>query len=321
MGQKKRQSKFKPDPTKRVVFQKRDAEIIYEIFKDQFLTAKQINSLFFNSLNACQVRLRKLYDAGCLRRTYAPVSFGTSEAIYSPTKKGIDFVKKTLNLNELNFKSATYRVSPTKQRHEIEVNQLKVSLIQALRKRPEIELLFCLKGPKTWDYVKDPNPKSQEKREFIPIRPDRFFGLKVKDNCQYFFLELDRGTMRLSEFQRKLRGYKAYYFSGGFLKKYGKKDQEIKDLPFRVLIVAPTEKRRNNLIEQALLIGSNLMMWFTTFDKAEKDFLGKIWLRGRDYKEVFKDFSQKEQERIRTTHRWEERDKIVREKTNFLSLL
>jgi hypothetical protein len=105
--------------------------------------------------------------------------------------------------------------------------------------------------------------------------------------------------MKLKEFRRKLRGYREYYFSGGFLKRYGKEGQKIEDLAFRVLVTAPTEERRNNLIEQALLEGSNLMCWFTLYDQINRDFFGKIWLRGKEYKEIFEQLDKKEQENSR----------------------
>jgi len=322
---KQRQSRYQANPNEPMIFQKRDAEIIKEVFEDQFLTTSQIQTLFFNSATSCKVRLRKLFNQGYLKRAFAPVSFGSSEAIYYPTKKGIDSTCETLKLNpkEINFKSATYRVKPEKQRHEIELNQIKISLIQALKRNSEIELFFYWKGPKTWDRVEDFNPDSKDKREYIPIRPDSFFCLKTNNNYQYFFLELDRGTMRLSEFRRKLRGYRNYFFSGGFLKKYGKPNQQIKDLSFRVLTITPTEERRNNLIEQALLEGSNLMMWFTLYNQAEKDFLGKIWLRGKEYKEVFESLNREEQARLSMANknRRLERDQKIRDKAVFLSLL
>jgi len=324
---KKRQSRYYADPNKnkKMIFQTRDAEIIYEIFKDQFLSTSQIQSLFFNSASTCKIRLRKLFNQGYLKRAFAPVCFGSSEAIYYPTRKGLELVLEKLKINpgRINFKSATYQVKPEKQRHEIDVNQLKISLIQALKKNPKVELVFCLKGPGTWDSVKDPKPDPQDKREFIPIRPDRFICLKTNNSYQYLFLEVDRGTMRLNEFRRKLRGYREYYFSGGFLKKYGKKGQEIKDLPFRVLTTAPTEERRNNLIEQALKEGSNLMMWFTLFKQAERDFLGQIWLRGKEYKEILESLDREEQVRLSMANknRRLERDKEIRDKAVFLPLL
>jgi len=95
---KKRQSRYRPDYGKfpRVNIQDRDLEIIKEVVKDRFLTARQIQALFFNSYSAAQRRLQKLWNKGYLKREYAPVQFGSSEALYCPTKKGVDLLIQRL---------------------------------------------------------------------------------------------------------------------------------------------------------------------------------------------------------------------------------
>ena len=322
---KKRQSRYKPDYGKfpRVNIQDRDLEIIKEVVKDSFLTTRQIQSLFFSSYSAVQRRLQKLWDKGYLKREYAPVQFGSSEALYCPTKKGIDLLiqRSVIGPDEIKWKSKYNRVKPEKKQHEIDVNEFKTALTTVVRRNNNANLLFCEKGSSYWDYVKDPEPDSKDKREYIPIRPDRFIGLKINGLSNYFFLEVDRGTMRLKEFARKLRGYREYYFSGGFFKKYGEPGYRKEDYSYRVLVTAPTEERRNNLVEQAINQGSLEMCWFGLFREVIKDPLGKVWIRGKEYKEVLESLNEWERERILRAHRKLERDKIIKEGVNRRSIL
>jgi len=322
---KKRQSRYRPDYKKfpRVHIQDRDLEIIKEVVKDSFLTTRQIQSLFFNSYSAVQRRLQKLWNKGYLKREYAPVQFGSSEALYCPTKKGIDLLiqRSVIEPDEIKWKSKYNRVKPEKKQHEIDVNEFKVALTVATRKNNYAELLFCEKGSSYWDYVKDPEPYPKDKREYIPIRPDRFIGLKIKGLSNYFFLEVDRGTMRLKEVARKLRGYREYYFSGGFFRKYGEAGYRKEDYSYRVLITAPTEERRNNLVEKAIEQRSLEMCWFGLFNEVIKDPLGRVWIRGKEYKEVLESLNEWDRERILRTYRKIRRNEIIREEVDRRAIL
>jgi len=322
---KKRQSRYKPDYKKfpRVNIQDRDLEIIKEVAKDRFLTARQIQALFFNSYSAAQRRLQKLWNKGYLKREYAPVKFGSSEALYCPTKKGIDLLiqRSIIVPDEINWKSKYNRVKPEKKQHEIDANEFKVVLTIAVRENNYAELLFCERGSSFWDYVKDPDPDPKDKREYIPIRPDRFIGLKINGLSNYFFLEIDRGTMRLKECARKLGGLREYYFSGGFFKKYGQPGYKKEHYSYRVLITAPTEERRNNLVEKAIEQGSLEMCWFGLFSEVIQDPLGKVWIRGKEYKEVLERLAEWERERILRTHRKLERDEIIKKGVDRRSIL
>ncbi len=322
---KKRQSRYKPDYGKfpRVNVQDRDLKVIKEVAKDRFLTARQIQALFFSSYSAVQRRLQKLWNKGYLKREYAPVKFGSSEALYCPTKKGMDLLveRSVINSDEIKWKSKYNRVKPEKKQHEIDVNEFKVALAVGVRENNNVELLFCEKDSSYWDYVKDPEPDPKDKREYIPIRPDRFIGLKINGLSNYYFLEVDRGSAALKECARKLRGLREYYFSGRFFKKYGQPGYRKEDYSYRVLITAPTEERRNNLIEKVIEQGSLEMCWFGLFSEVIENPLGKVWIRGKEYKEVLENLTEWERERILRTHRRLERDDIIKEGVDRRSIL
>ena len=339
---RKRQSRYKADPKRdagtRIT--ERDVKIFETVVKEQFLTREQLRRLFNVSQSTMTIRLRKLWNQGYLGRAFAPVGFGSSPAIYYPTAKCISAImeKTGRSREDIGWTGGKSRVSPEKKQHELDVNEFKVSLIVALREKygaealaywygkevkgesPAVEILFCDKGIDCWDYVRDPKSEPSGPRG-IPIRPDRFMGLKIDGEPQYYFVEIDRGTMPLKRIRRKLRGYRVYYFSGGFVKKYGQEGDRIEDYFFRVLVTAVTEERRNNLIEQAIAIGSLDMIWFSVFSEFVNDPLGKVWLRGVEYQEILKQIPKEERNPLFRAHRKVERDEIIRQNIQKYSIL
>jgi len=341
---KKRQSRYKPDHKRdagtRIT--ERDIKIFETVVSEQFLSREQLQRLFNVSKSTMTIRLRKLWNQGYLGRAFAPVSFGSSPAIYYPTTKCINaIIERTGKSREdINWTIGRGRVSPEKKQHELDVNEFKVSLMVALRKRygekalasywqekeieeelAAVELIFCEKGKDYWDYVRDPKPEPNEPRGNIPIRPDRFMGLRINGEPQYYFVEIDRGTMTLKRIRRKLRGYRAYYFSGGFVKKYGQEGDIIADYHFRVLVTTITEERRNNLVEQAIAIKSLEMVWFAVFDEFVSDPLGNVWVRGAEYQKILKQIPKERRSLILGAHRKVVRDEIIAKQIRKYSIL
>lgn len=289
---KRRQSRYECDPKRfsRVDIQERDLEIIKEVLESRFLSTSQIQALFFGSASACKLRLQKLWNKKLLKRIFSPVSFGSSEALYCPTKRGVDLLVESSKVEkeEVKFKSKKNRVKREKIQHELDINEVKISLTLAMaekkgayllpdypnsKKRPDImrirEIFSWRRGPDTWDYVEDKHG------EHISVRPDLVFSL----NGTVYFLEVDRGTMTLSRFKRKLRGYREYCSKGNFRSKYKVND-------FRVLTTAPSERRRNNLLEQAIKVGGSIRVFFAVYDEVIDNPFGAVWIRGKEYKEA-----------------------------------
>jgi len=340
---KKRQSRYKPNPHRdtgtRITH--RDIKIFETVLKEQFLTCEQLMRLFNVSKSTMTIRLRKLWNQRYLGRAFAPVSFGSSPAIYYPTNRLLSaIIEKTgRSREEINWTASKGRLSPEKKQHELDVNEFKISLMVALRLRygeealasywyekeikggsPEVELLFCEKGTDFWDYVRDPSPEPGEPRR-IPIRPDRFMGLRIDGKPQYYFVEIDRGTMPLKRIRRKFRGYRNYYLSSGFVKKYGQEGDKIEDYPFRLLVTAVTEERRNNLVEEAIAVRGLEMMWFCVFSDFISDPLGKVWIRGAEYQEIIRQMPKEKQSLLLSAHRKVERDEIIRQSIRKYSIL
>jgi predicted transcriptional regulator len=323
----KRQSRYKPEPDRFlwVSIQERDLNIIESLVQGfRFLTTEQINSLFFGSPSACKLRLQKLWNKGFLKRVFAPVSFGSSKAIYSPTKEGISLLVESgrVNVEEIKWKGKRNILSHQMILHEIGISEFKVSLILAItreeklyiereRGNPLPDLLRIEKlcrfedGPSIWDYAFD-----RQSNKKIAIRPDTSFTLRG----ERFFVEVDRGTMSLKRVRWKMRGYKEYLLSGAFSERYGLND-------FKLLTTAPSQERRNNLLEQAIGEGGLTRCLFGVFDEVVSDPLGDVWIRGKEYREMLNSLTERDRKRMLKAHRKRERDKRVRNQVKRYSFL
>lgn len=303
----------------------RDLEILKEIIQDHFLTSRQIQELFFTSYSATQRRLQKLCERGYLGKSHKP---GTPAVFFAYRKAVNEVVKNNLlDPREITWRTRYARErTAAKKQHEIDANWFKIPLIREAKKDSSIETLFFLKGSACWDKVKDPNPDPKDRRIYIPIRPDWFFGLRINRADSYFFFEMDEGTMALKAFRRKLRGYREYYFSEGFLNRYGQKGARKEDYPFRVLtavkqtVAQPSDERRNNLVEQAIAEGSLLMCWFANFQETVSNPFDKIWIRGKEYKEILESLPPQQRERISKASSTIERDRLIKEKVRRYSI-
>lgn len=279
------------------------------------MTTSQIASLFYGHKSSRVVsRLRQLWDSGYLEREFLPYGVGdTSEAIYSPTSKSASAIVKAFQTSrqELGWSAKASKISHWTKQHELEVNQVKIAMILELAerfdlwldkfakyKRPDLEkiggVMTFEKGRYYHDRVQDP----ENRTEHIPIVPDRFMCLNFPEQDEIWgFWEIDRSSMEEKRFAKKLIGYREYYFSGGFLEKYGK-GREIKKYPFRVFTTVPDERRRNRLAQVAGDVGSNFMCWFAVLDDYLQDPFGKVWVRAKEYKELVQDLPLDIQEEL-----------------------
>lgn len=315
---RKYQSKYRPDNEKhqRVDLNSRDLMIFQEILEDRFLTIDQIQQLFFSSYKVAALRLQKLWNQGYLKRQFLSTSRGSQPTLYCLQKKTYDLLVENgmINPEEISWEKIKNQqeISPEKRYHEIDCNQFKIALWIHLNNHheQEIEMIHFGHGPAYWDYTLD--PENQKKK--IPIRPDRVMALKIKEVPETFFLELDRGTMTLERFRTKIRGYRHYYYSKGFYKRYGDARQPFEKYGYRVLTITTSKLRRNNLLNQALKEKSYYMCWFTTLEEATNNPLNKVWMRGKEYKEVLEILPGHQRNLILSGDYRSGRDKMIEEK-------
>ncbi len=130
--------------------------------------------------------------------------------------------------------------------------------------------------------------------ERLPFNPDGFFCLKESnDTHSFYFLEYDNNSSPPDRFRKKLMGYLAYAAQERFaplLDYYQSKyaltlpDTVTAKTPFRVLTVTPTERRRDTLFLDALVLRSFKRFLFASMtDIIPSNALSPVWLRGKEY--------------------------------------
>lgn len=344
-----RQSRFRPDPTRHTAMQvsDRDLGIILTTLHHPFLTINEIRQLHFsvdNGYKATARRLQMLWNAGLLKRQWIPTLVGSSPAIYTPTQAGIQLLLEGQKITPEELPS-NGPVAPTTMRHELAVNKLSTAMMVGIAecyglwryeasptkseddyptRRLDMDRLsevLCVEGGShLWDYVANTDSTEKARHPHIPIRPDRLLVFK-QDNCwKTLFLEVEIAAKSQARFRRRVRSYRTYYSSDGFLRRYGE-GADRTQYPFCVLITAPTEERRNNLIELAIREKTLRMCWFAVYDEAVVEPLGQVWIRGEEYAAAIAALSEQERARMYRTHRRIERDAFIRENIRRFSLL
>ena len=262
-----------------------------------------------------------MWNAGLLKREFIHAGFSPTPAIYCLTAKGRDILVQhgVVSPEEMTWhKDRNRGTSPFKQ-HEVEVNDIKVAFVAASRRSIDVTLYHFGKGMPYYDQVVNHKPDTGEK-EHIPIRPDGFFILQINGGYHSFFLEVDRGTMKLSRLYTKLKGYRLYYFDGGYWIKYGKQEGRKEDYSFRILMTCPTEETRNNRLEVACKMGSYTMMWFGVHEEVVKNPFGRVWIRGKEYADAFKSLTPAAQYNFMRANNKSERDQFIRQKVALQSI-
>lgn len=271
--------------------QERDIALLRDLFASRAMTLVHIAALHFRGrAEAAKKRLQKLKAAGLIaerpRKARDPgVLFLTREGFDLLTDRGELADYPALTWPQFERRS---RVSPLTLRHELEVMDAKAALAPAVAGLSGMTVIEF----STWPLLHQFDVQTRG-RAPIRVKPDGFLRVEEKgaDGEVFehaFFLEVDRGTETLDTLGRRLFAYREYYSGGGFATTFGAPRADFAQYPFRVLIVLPSDERRNNLAESLLALKPPIetQAWMTTASELRSDPLGPIWLRPRDYRDA-----------------------------------
>ena len=99
----------------------------------------------------------------------------------------------------------------------------------------------------------------------------------------------------------KFIAYVAYHQQGRFgaeiaaplARRYRLPIQHAEAAPFRVLFVAPTSRRRNDLLLKSRVLPLANLFQFTTLDDVKRDPHGAIWLSKETFAPVLDDYNER----------------------------
>lgn len=249
-------SPTKSSPRQRTVLTERDNAILLALYKHRYLSAAQVQRLFFPSLQTAHRRIRQLARAGLVGTFRSP---GVPGLIAFLTPRGVASVAASLGATATELVAT--RTRPKDHyflRHFLAVNDFRIALTRACAARDDVSLLGFFAdhvGERTdrdvlRRYLRDVAADVQAPGAEIGHTPDGVFALQFGDAAALFFLEVDRGTESVSHRDRGvakiLRFYLSYLASGGH-----RRYEQVFGVPafrsVRVLIVTSSHRRLMNI--------------------------------------------------------------------------
>ena len=271
------------------MMQDRDVSLLLDLVESRVLTLDQVRTLFFPDKDEmAKKRVQRLKVAGLL--VERPRRIGTPSILHL-TWKGYVALRKNNHVGEdshLSPKTFTRRmaVSDLTLAHELMIGDVRTAFIVAMRESKRFEQFEFDVWPRRYDFTVN---RGQGR---VPVKPDghiRFLERGDEEQAPYnFFLEVDTGSENLERVVEKCLNYREYFRSGGFAVFCGGHREQFKKFPFQVLVVVPSEKRRNNLAELLLQATPpfSTMVLITTQAQCVRDPLGDIWMTPAAYKEA-----------------------------------
>lgn len=277
------------DASTQIEMQERDISLLKDLYMSRIMSLSHIAALHFEGKSeAAKKRVQKLKAAGYIaerpRKAREPSALSlTKEAFVYLDKRGHLSEYPTLSLPAFLRRAC---VSELTVRHELEVMDAKASLVPAIEKMPGMQVVEFT----TWPMMIEFDVAMQRKGD-VRVKPDGFIRAEETTTAdevyEYtFFLEVDRGTETLDTLTERAHCYREHYASGGFALSRGGAKSQREAFPYRVLVVLPSEARRDNLAEKLLTLNPPIetQVWLTTRQELMSDPLGAIWVRPREYR-------------------------------------
>lgn len=255
----------------------RDISILKALYRYRFLTTDLIHRLLFHetTMRVAQRRVRKLFDLGlCGRRPVVkltdPNNPLTSGMVHFLDVVGAEYLGIAENTRRLRKHN---QVSVGTVNHFLMTNQFMVELELACTlakyRFAEHQDEIQLKGE--YDRV---TLTEGSKNVKVAVIPDTYVAIQTPhhEEPSHLLLETDTGTEKSSIIKRKVRAYIKYLKSDDIMRRFGSQKM-------RVLFVAKTNRRANNLKSYAEEMGGEKRFWFGSLDEieAEKLFYKPLW--------------------------------------------
>ena len=258
----------------------------------RFLTARHLAGLTQTPESDCEERLTSFVEVRLLSRLYTPdIRKQTpQEAIYTLARKG---ALRLANLTGEAPATMYAQLRPSSYlflAHQLAISDFRYSLAMAIRSHRGVKLLGWRND---WDLRRDHGRAYRVKNPVaagatIPVIPDAAFGFEIDNWRDYYFLEIDRGTMGLAAMRKKFLGYIQFFREGLHRSAFG--------FPhFRVLVVTTTAYRRQRFADLVKETGYTPNMFlFTTYEEKDNKgrtvtnispagILGDIWRKCNDH--------------------------------------
>ena len=274
-----------------VELQERDLDILVSLFECRVMNLAHITSLFFaGKTEAAKKRVQKLKAGGFLRERKRRI--GDPSVLHIGTK-AFAALRESGKLDRFpatNMSAFEKRgqVSDLTLRHELEVMEVRMAFVRAVRETQHLSILEFTTWPALCQFTARYISPTLGRREAL-IKPDGFIRIHEKTSEgtfeHIFFLEVDRSTESQEVIAQKAVCYLDFYQSGGMALRLGANPEEFRQFPFRVLMVFKSEERRNNAAQRLWKNNPPILtqVWLSTHSEVFRNPLGQIWIRPSDH--------------------------------------
>jgi len=257
----------------RCLVQERDLALLEDLWRYRALTTSQLEllrgsepnpDLRFVSRLTLTRRLKLLFHSKYVRRLARPSITGMQEPVYLLDTEGAKIL--SLKHGEVTVRAPSQMPKLAALEHILSINQFRVSLATACTCEPPPEML---------EWRTSDEAKFLVSTRKVTLIPDAGFTLKTSSLKLFYFLEVDLGSEPSRVLTEKCRSYYAFWQSGEFAQKYFCAP----NVGFRVLFVAPTEKRAATILKsiQKLDAGQSLF-WVAGQEEIKPErILEPIW--------------------------------------------
>jgi hypothetical protein len=240
-----------------VVIQDRDRHLLSELSVMRVIDREMTKVVAgFTSTTATNLRLLALTRAGLLRRFFVGSVANGRKAVYTLSPKGADTVAAILG--GINRPAGRVVTGDRFVEHQTGINEIYLAV--------KYQLLPVGARLTRWHTFR------QAISETVKLTPDAYFEVTGGESIRASFLEVDLGTEALKVWEGKTASYLQLAVSGEFERRFHYQQ-------FRVLVVANSARRLNN-IRTTVARSTDKIFWFTTLDNIHCDgFWSPIWLR------------------------------------------
>jgi hypothetical protein len=284
------------------LLQERDLALLRDLWRYRCLTTSQLEvlrscdpepTLRFVSRLTLTRRLKLLFHGGYLRRLARPTTGGMQEPVYLLDKEGARVLSQ--RYGEVTARAPSQLPKLPALEHLLAINEVRIALAARTTRAdsdPGTRLLAWQgSGEARFTVTLPPeNGKAHPAARNATVRkvsllPDGFFILKPPKMKLFYYLEVDLGSEAGRVLTAKCQAYYAFWQSGGFGERHGVEER----VGFRVLFVAPTEKRVQTMLQSIsrLDAGQGLFWVALQNDITPSDILRPIWRSNRDSTRLF----------------------------------
>jgi hypothetical protein len=296
--------RFDRAPVRPITLMPRDIEMLRAVHRHRLLRSTHVALLFGGGRQAILRRLQLLFHHGFLDRPAMQLDWysrGSEPMVYALGRRGAQVLELSDRTKRANaFRKTTSRnVSRTFLHHTLAVAEALVTFEAACRRDGRVSFIsseeILERAPEQTRRRRIPfrwqvEVQANGRRETLGIEPDHVFGLRFEGALEtrreaYFFLEADRGTMPVhrkalaqTSFVRKILAYEATWRQKIHVSQFGLAN-------FRVLTVAPSVERVQNLGDASRRFARGTPGLFLFIDRqslnAGENVLYQSWINGR----------------------------------------